>query len=96
MSNDFTKVADILGADNEKRLKDAITDALIQQAIYDIKDRYSSIYCIDFDDLMSDVANEVNNEVKEEMKSRMMKIAMKKIEDMFDEGFGNKSLGENV
>lgn len=96
MNNDFTKVADILGADNEKRLKDAITDALIEQAVYDIKDRYSSAYCIDFDELMSNVSDEVNNEVKEQIKSRIMQIVMKKIEDMFDEGFGNEFLGEKV
>ena len=66
---ELTTIAKLLGEENEKRLKDAITDALIQTAEDDIRERYKYDYIIAFDSIYE----EVNRELQEEMKQRWLK-----------------------
>ena len=77
-----TKIAELLGEENEKRLKDRITDILIEQAEEDIKERYKYEYVIAFDDIFKKVAEEIEEETKKRMKEKYMKMLEEKLSNL--------------
>lgn len=83
---ELTKIAKILGEDNEQRLKNEITDLLIQR-IEDDLDNYED-WIVDLNYLYE----EVNKEVQKAVKDKMIKFYTEKLEEkmnkMFDEQFG--------
>jgi hypothetical protein len=71
----------LLGEENEKRLKDGITDLLLQQVEIDLHDKYEYDFILAFDDIYE----EVKEEIKETVKQKMMKEYMKKLDGKFSE-----------
>ena len=78
----ISKIAKILGEDNEKRLKDAITDLLINQFEDDLVNMTD--YMFDYEEIF----DEVKKEAKSVMKDKISKAYMKKAETKFAELFG--------
>lgn len=77
----ISKFSKILGEDNEKRLKDAITDLLINQFEDDLENMTD--YMFDYEEIF----DEVRKEVKSVMKDKISKAYMKKMEVKFAELF---------
>ena len=80
----LTELAKLLGEDNEKRLKDAITDLLINQFEDDLQNM--SVYMCDYEYIF----DEVRKEVADIMKDKIAKAYLAKAEANFNELFGNK------
>ena len=79
---ELTGIMKLLGEDNEKRLKDAITDLLINQFEDDLKNMTD--YMFDYEEIF----DEVRKEVKSVMKDKISRAYMKKAEIKFAELFG--------
>ena len=77
-----TKIAEFLGEENEKRLKDGITDMLLERAQTDIDEKYKYEYIIAFDYIYEEVAKEIEKEVKEKLKGKYMKMLEEKMANM--------------
>lgn len=80
---ELTKIAKLLGEDNEKRLKDGIVEMLLNQARYDIEEKYKYDYSIDFDDIYNEIKKEIKEEVKEKLKKKLIKSINEKMEEWF-------------
>lgn len=79
---ELTGIMKLLGEDNEKRLKDAITDLLINQFEDDLKNMTD--YMFDYEEIF----DEVRKEVKSVMRDKITKAYLAKAEDKFAELFG--------
>lgn len=79
---ELTKLAMLLGEDNEKRFKDAITDLLINQFEDDLQNMTD--YMCDYDEIFDEVRKEVTSIMKEKIKM----IYLEKAETKFNELFG--------
>ena len=77
----LSKIAKLLGEDNEKRLKDAMTDLLISQFEDDLENMTD--YMFDYDEIF----DEVRKEVTVIMKDKIAKAYMAKAEAKFNELF---------
>ena len=77
----ISNIAKLLGEENEKRLKDAITDLLINQFEDDLENMTD--YMFDYDEIF----DEVRKEVVSVMKDKISKAYMKKMEAKFTELF---------
>lgn len=64
---DLSVVATLLGEDNEKRLKDGITDLLLRQVELDLEDKYRYDFILAFDDIYKDVKEEIEEEFREKL-----------------------------
>lgn len=80
---ELTSLAKLLGEDNEKRLKDAITDILIQTVDDDIRERYKYDYIIAFDSIYEDVNRELQEEMKTKMAEKYREHMEKELKKMF-------------
>lgn len=76
---DLSNITKLLGEENEKRLKDAITDIIINTIEEDLNQMHT--FLIDFESLFE----EVGEEVREEVKDIMRKKYLSKIENKMDE-----------
>lgn len=79
---EFNNIAKLLGAENEKKLKDSITELLIERFEDDLNDM--ACYMIDYEQLF----DEIQNEVKAVLKDKISKAYMEKAEAKFNELFG--------
>lgn len=70
--NAITKV---LGEANEKRLKDAITDLLIEQFKDDLANM--SNYLIDWEEFFDEIINEIKDEFRKKVREKYLKVAEK-------------------
>lgn len=68
---EMMQIAALLGEENEQRLKDAVTDAMIRAAEKNIAEWMNRYYMMDFRELFS----ENEEDVKAEVKKRIMKRA---------------------
>lgn len=79
---DLSIVARLLGEDNEKRLRDGITDLLLRQVEMDLEDKYRYDFILAFDDIYKDVKEEIEDEFKEKLTKKYrqhMNRALKEI-----------------
>ena len=79
---ELTTIAKLLGEENEKRLKDAITDLLINQFEDDLENMAE--YMCDY----SEIFDEVRKEVTSIMKDKITKAYLEKAKEKFNELFG--------
>lgn len=79
---DLSIVAKLLGEENEKKLKDGITDLLIERVDEDLRDMCT--YIIDFEEVFEQVRKDVEKDVKE----MMYKKYMTKMEEKMNELLG--------
>ena len=73
----LTNIAMLLGDDNAKRLKDGITDLLLEQVDADLNDRYRYEYILSFDALFE----EVRDKIAEEFKEKLTEVYRKHMEE---------------
>lgn len=78
---ELTKIAKLLGEENEKKLRDSMTDILIERFEEDLNDM--NCYLIDYEALF----DEIRKEVKSVMKDKVTKMYMAKAEEKFSELF---------
>ncbi len=76
-------IASLLGEENEKRLKNAITDALIRTVENDIEDRYKYDYIIAFDSIYEEVNRELQEELRTKMAEKYREHMEKELKKMF-------------
>lgn len=81
----LTNIINILGEENEKRLKDGITDLLLRQVEKDLEDRYEYEYIVTFDDIYEEVNKQVKEELKEKLTNKYRELMNKKMSDIFVE-----------
>ena len=83
MSN-FSNIAELLGNDNEQRLKDGIVELLLNH----IKDDLDAMneYLIDFEDLFDKVRHDVFDNVKDKMIKKYTKEIEAKFEELIKHG----------
>ena len=76
-------ITKLLGEENEKRLKDAVTDLLIEQ----VKDDLHSIshYLIDWEELFEEIRGEIKEEFREKVRGKYLKVAEDKLSEIFRE-----------
>lgn len=79
---DFNNIVKLLGENNEQKLKDTITDLLIDRFEDDLNDM--GCYMIDYEQLF----DEIRDEVKSTIKDKVAKVYLAKAEDKFNELFG--------
>lgn len=82
---ELTTIAKLLGEENEKRLKDEITNLLIQQVERDIEDKYQYDYILAFDCLFEEVKEQMEKEFKERLANKYREQMDKKLAEMFGE-----------
>ena len=82
---ELTGIMKLLGEENEKRLKDGITDLLLQQVERDIEDKYQYNYIIAFDDIFEEVRVQIEKEFKEELANKYRKLMEEKMKSVFAE-----------
>ena len=80
---ELTGIIKILGEDNEKRLRDGITDLLLEQVERDLHDRYEYDYIIAFDDIYEEVKNQIEEEFKEKLAEKYRERMNKELDKMF-------------
>lgn len=83
---ELTKIAEFLGEENEKKLRDNITDILIERFEEDLDDM--NCYMIDYDCLFDEIQNEVRNALKTKIAKKYMEKAEQKFSELFKESFG--------
>lgn len=79
----FNSIISLLGADNEKRLKDGITDLLLRQIERDLADRYEYEYIIAFDSLFEEAKEKIEEEFKEKAAQKYKEYIDNKLKAMF-------------
>lgn len=82
---ELTSIASILGEENEKRLKDGITDLLLRQVDMDISDKYEYDYILVFDDIYAEVKAKIEEEFKEKLTKKYRKLMNKRMNDVLGE-----------
>lgn len=78
-------IVKLLGEENEKKLKDGITDLLLETVKRDLEDKYSYDYILAFDDIYEEVQREIRVVAKEKMMKRCLEKLDGKLSEYFDE-----------
>lgn len=76
-------ITKVLGEENEKRFKDAVTDLLIEQVKDDLENM--SNYLIDWEELFDEIRAEIKEEFREKVRTKYMKAAEEKLSEVFGE-----------
>lgn len=76
-------IINLLGEDNEKRLKDGITDLLLRQVETDMEDKYRYDYIIAFDELFEEVKRQIESEFKEKLAKKYREHMNRELENIF-------------
>ena len=87
----LTQLAKLLGEKNEKKLKDKITEMLIDSIEYQLESEPE--WLIDFNSLLDEVRIEIHKNIKEYVLEKYMAKVKEKIDEGFDKSFGDK---ENI
>lgn len=74
-------ITNVLGEENEKRFKDAVTDLLIEQVKDDLENM--SNYLIDWEELFEEIRNEIKEDFREKIREKYIKIAEDKLTEVF-------------
>lgn len=80
---ELTKLAALLGEENEKRFKDAMTDLLIHQFEDDLAN--ISEYMCDYEEIFDEVREEVTSIMKDKIKMAYLEKAKAKFAELFGE-----------
>lgn len=77
----LTKIAELLGEDNVKRLQDTITDMIIENVKSDMDDM--NVYLIDFEAIMDGVRRDIERDVRERLVNEYVEVLRKRLDDYF-------------
>ncbi len=75
------EIAALLGEDNVKRLRDGITDLLLEQVAQELNDM--SVWLIDFESLLDEIREDIKADIKKKVLPRYLEMAEKKVEELF-------------
>lgn len=78
---ELSNIAKLLGEENEKKLKDKITDLLIERVDEDLRDMCT--YLIDFEYVFDQVRKDVEKDIKEMMYKKYMEAMEFKMNELF-------------
>ncbi len=78
---EVAKIVALLGEDNVKRLKDGITNLLLEQVSQELNDM--SVWLIDFESLMDEIREEVKEDVKKKILPQYLKAVEAKVDALF-------------
>lgn len=81
MTNELLNIVNLLGEENEKKLKDGITDLLLKRIEEDLND--IGVYLMDLEYMLDDIRREIEKEAKE----KIMKKYMDKLDKLMAEKF---------
>ena len=79
----LNSIIDLLGEENAQKLKNGITDLLLQQVEKDLEDRYEYEYILAFDSLFEEAKELVEKEFKEKLMEKYREYMNKELEKMF-------------
>lgn len=77
----LTKIAELLGEDNAKRLKDTITDMIIEQVKSDMDNM--TVYLIDFEIVLDGIRRDIERDVRERLANEYVEVLRKRLDDYF-------------
>ena len=77
-------IAKLLGEENEKKLKDGITNILLERIREDLDD--INIYLMDLEAMLDSIRKDIEREAKEKIKN----MYMGKLDELFGEMFSGK------
>lgn len=81
MKDELLNIVKLLGEENEKKLKDGITDLLLKRIDEDLDD--IGVYLMDLEAMLDDIRREIEKEAKE----KIMKKYMDKLDELIAEKF---------
>lgn len=81
MKDELLNIVKLLGEENEKKLKDGITDLLLKRIEEDLDD--IGVYLMDLEAMLDDIRREIEKEAKE----KIMKMYMDKLDELIAEKF---------
>lgn len=76
-------IAKLLGEENEKRLKDSITDLLLEQIESDMEEKYKYDYIVAFDEIFEVIKEEIGQEFRERLVEKYRERIDKELEKIF-------------
>lgn len=77
----LTKIEELLGEDNAKRLKDTITDMIIEQVKSDMDNM--TVYLIDFEVVLDGIRRDIERDVRERLTNEYVEVLRKRLDDYF-------------
>lgn len=80
------EIAKLLGEENVQRLKNSITDALIERCQDELDDM--SIWVIDYEQLFDEIQDEVKAVMKDKIMKKYIEMAEGKFSELFKENIG--------
>lgn len=81
--DEILAITKVLGEENAKKLKNEITDLLIEQVRDDLANM--SNYLIDWEELIEEIRNEVKEEFRGKIREKYLRIAEEKLSEVFNE-----------
>ena len=82
MSGNFNTICSLLGAENEKRLKDEIIKVIVERVEDDLTDWHE--YLFDYDRMFQEIEDEITAEIKTKIKAKIHERLMAKIDEKVD------------
>lgn len=74
-------ITKVLGEENEKRFKDAVTVLLIEQVKDDLVNL--SNYLVDWEELFDEIRAEIKEEFRAKLREKYVKVAEEKLSEVF-------------
>lgn len=74
-------ITKVLGEENEKRFKDAVTDLLIEQVKGDLENMCN--YLIDWEELFEEIRSEIKDEFRDKVREKYLRVAEEKLSEVF-------------
>ena len=87
MSGNFSTVCNILGAENEERLKDEIIKVIIDRVEDDLTDWHE--YLFNYDRMFREIEHEITAEVKAKVRERVMARLNEQVDNMCNKLFND-------
>ena len=80
MKEELLNIVKLLGEENEKKLKDGITDLLLKRIEEDLDD--ISIYLMDLESMLDEIKKDIEKEAKEKIMKKYMDKLEEKLNDL--------------
>lgn len=80
MKDELLNIVKLLGEENEKKLKDGITDLLLKRIEEDLDD--IGVYLMDLESMLDDIRREIEKETKEKIMKKYMDKLEEKLNDL--------------
>ncbi len=75
------EIVALFGEDNVKRLRDGITDLLLEQVSQELNDM--SVWLIDYESLLDEIREDVKADIKKKILPKYQEAVEKRVEEVF-------------